>query len=124
MTVVRYLHELAFIFFVGGQLLLVVAVTPAIRRHGSEAAMREAARRFGMGSALALLVLIATGVAMASHFDAWGRPALHAKLGLLVVVLALLGVHIVRPRTRGISLAMLAASLAVVWFGVQLAHGS
>ena len=122
MTVVRYLHELSFIFFVGGQVLLVVAVTPAVRRHGSEAAMQEAARRFGMGSALALLVLIATGVAMASHFDAWDRPALHVKLGLLVVVLALLVVHIVRPRTRGISWAMLAVSLLIVWFGVELAH--
>src|SRR5689334_629775 len=123
MTFLRYLHELSFIFFVGGQLLLVVAVTPAIRRHGSDAAMKEAARRFGMGSALALVVLIATGVAMASHFDDWDRPALHVKLGLLVVVLVLLVLHIVRPRTRGISLAMLAASLLIVWFGVQLAHG-
>jgi uncharacterized membrane protein len=123
MTVVRYLHELSFIFFVGGQLLLVVAVTPAVRRHGSEAAMQEAARRFGLGSALALLVLIVTGIAMASHFDVWDRPALHVKLALLVVVLALLGMHIVRPRTRGISLAMLAVSLVIVWFGVQLAHG-
>jgi uncharacterized membrane protein len=123
MTVVRYLHELSFIFFVGGQLLLVAAVTPAIRRHGSDAAMKEAARRFGLGSALALLVLIATGVAMASHFEDWDRPALHVKLGLLVVVLVLLVLHIVRPRTRGISLGMLAASLLIVWFGVQLAHG-
>jgi uncharacterized membrane protein len=123
MTFVRYLHELAFVFFAGGQLLLTVAVTPAIRRHGSDAAMREAARRFGVGSGVALLVLIATGVAMASHFDVWDRPALHAKLGLLVVVLALLALHVARPRTRGLSLGMLAVSLLIVWFGVQLAHG-
>lgn len=122
MTVIRYLHELSFIFFVGGQLLLAVAVTPAIRRHGSEAAMKQAARIFGMGSALALLVLIITGSAMASHFDDWGRTALHVKLGLLVIVLVLLVLHIVRPRTRGISWAMLAVSLLIVWFGVQLAH--
>src|SRR4051794_40618812 len=121
MTFVRYLHELAFVFFVGGQLLLTIAVTPAIRRHGSDAAMREAARRFGMGSAVALLVLLATGAAMASHFDVWDRPALHAKLGLLAVVLVLLGLHVARPRTRGLSPAMLAASLLIVWFGVQLA---
>jgi uncharacterized membrane protein len=122
MTVLRYLHELSFIFFVGGQLLLVLAVTPAIRRHGSDAAMTEAARRFGMGSAVALLVLIATGIAMASHFDDWGRDVLHVKLGLVVVVLVLLGLHVVRPRTRGLSLLMVAVSLGIVWCGVQLAH--
>ena len=122
MTVVRYLHELSFIFFVGGQLLLLLAVTPAIRRHGSDAAMKEAARRFGMGSAVALLVLIATGIAMASHFDDWARGVLHVKLGLVAVVLILLGLHVVRPRTRGLSLLMVAVSLGIVWCGVQLAH--
>jgi uncharacterized membrane protein len=122
MTVLRYLHELSFIFFVGGQLLLVVAVTPAIRRHGSDAAMKEAARRFGMGSAVALLVLIATGIALASHFDDWSRDVLHVKLGLVVIVFLLLGLHVVRPRTRGLSLVMVAVSLGIVWCGVQLAH--
>jgi uncharacterized membrane protein len=122
MTVLRYLHELSFIFFAGGQLLLLLAVTPAIRRHGSDAAMKEAARRFGMGSAVALLVLIATGIAMASHFDDWARGVLHVKLALVVVVLVLLGLHVVRPRTRGLSLLMVAVSLGIVWCGVQLAH--
>jgi uncharacterized membrane protein len=122
MTVVRYLHELSFIFFVGGQLLLLLAVTPAIRRHGTDAAMRDAARRFGMGSAVALLVLIATGIAMAGYFDDWARGVLHVKLALVVVVLVLLGLHVVRPRMRGLSLVMVAVSLAIVWCGVQLAH--
>jgi uncharacterized membrane protein len=122
MTVVRYLHELAVIFFVGGQLLLAIAVTPAVRRHGTDAAMREAARRFGMGSAVALLVLIATGVAMASHFDDWARGVLHVKLALVALVFVLLGLHVVRPRTRGLSLAMIAVSLGIVWCGVDLAH--
>jgi uncharacterized membrane protein len=122
MTVLRYLHELSFIFFVGGQLLLVLAVTPAIRRHGTDAAMREAARRFGMGSGVALLVLIGTGIAMAGHFDDWARTVLHVKLVLVALVLVLLGLHIVRPRTRGLSLLMVAVSLGIVWCGVQLAH--
>ena len=122
MTVVRFLHELSFIFFVGGQLLLALAVTPAVRRHGTDAAMKEAAKRFGMGSAVALLVLIATGIAMASHFGDWSRDVLHIKLGLVVVVFVLLGLHVVRPRTRGLSLLMVAVSLGIVWCGVQLAH--
>jgi uncharacterized membrane protein len=122
MTVVRFLHELSFIFFVGGQLLLTLAVTPAIRRHGSDAAMKEAARRFGMGSGIALLVLIGTGIAMAGHFDDWARTVLHVKLVLVAAVLVLLALHVVRPRTRGLSLVMVAVSLGIVWCGVQLAH--
>jgi uncharacterized membrane protein len=122
MTVVRYFHELSFIFFVGGQLLLVLAVTPAVRRHGTDAAMRQAAMRFGMGSAIALLVLIGTGIAMAGHFDDWARPVLHVKLVLVALVLVLLGLHVVRPRTRGLSWVMVAVSLGIVWCGVQLAH--
>jgi len=122
-TLVRFLHLVCVAFFVGGQLLLVAAVTPAIRRHGTDAAMREAARRFGMGSGVALLVLIATGAAMASHFDRWGSSVLQAKLTVLVLVGVLLGVHVVRPRTRWLSLAMLVASLVIVWLGVDLAHG-
>ena len=122
-TLVRFLHLVCVAFFVGGQLLLVAAVTPAIRRHGTDAAMREAARRFGMGSGVALLVLIVTGAAMASHFDRWGSSVLQAKLTVLVLVGVLLGVHVVRPRTRWLSLAMLVASLVIVWLGVDLAHG-
>ena len=122
-TLVRFLHLVCIAFFVGGQLMLVAAVTPAIRRHGTDAAMREAARRFGMGSGVALLVLIATGAAMASHFDRWGSSVLQAKLTVLVLVGVLLGVHVVRPRTRWLSLAMLVASLVIVWLGVDLAHG-
>jgi putative copper export protein len=123
MTLVRFLHLVSVAFFVGGQLMLVAVVVPAIRRHGTDAAMREAARRFGMGSGVTLLVLVATGVVMASHFDRWGSSVLHAKLAVLVFVGVLLGLHVVRPRTRGLSLAMLAASLVIVWLGVELAHG-
>jgi putative copper export protein len=122
-TLVRFLHLVSVAFFVGGQLMLVAVVAPAIRRHGTDAAMRTVARRFGMGSGVALLVLVATGVAMASHFDRWGSSVLHAKLAVLVLVGVLLGVHVVRPRSRWLSLAMLVASLAIVWLRVELAHG-
>jgi hypothetical protein len=62
--------------------------------------MRNAARRFGIGSAVALLVIIATGAAMASHFHLWGDTTLHWKIGLLVVVFILTG-STRRRRTRG-----------------------
>ena len=120
-TFIRYLHIVALIFFVGGQLTLAVAVAPVVREH--EAAMRAAARRFGIGSAVALAVLIATGAAMASHYSHWGDPTLHAKLALLVLVFVLTGLHVVAPRSRALSYGTLAASLLIVWLGVKLAYG-
>jgi uncharacterized membrane protein len=120
-TVIRFLHIVALVFFVGGQLMLVVAVTPAVRAH--EDAMRRVAMRFGIGSAVALVVLIATGAAMASHFSLWSSPTLHAKLGVLVLVFVLVGLHVVSPRSRALSYATLAASLLIVWLGVKLTYG-
>jgi putative copper export protein len=119
--VVRYLHLLGIAFFVGGQLMLVAVVTPALR--GQERSlMRAAAMRFGIGSAVALAVIVATGAALASHFNRWSDPALHAKLGLLAAVFVLTALHTRTPYTRALSLATLVLSLAIVWFGVALAH--
>ena len=120
-TFIRFLHIVALVFFVGGQLMLVVAVRPAVREH--EAAMRRVAVRFGIGSAVALAVLIGTGAAMASHFSLWSDPTLHAKLALLVLVFVLVGLHVVSPRSRALSYATLAASLLIVWLGVKLTYG-
>jgi uncharacterized membrane protein len=122
-TVVRFLHITAFVTFVGGQLLLVLAVAPAVRRHGTDATMRFVARRFGLASAIALVVLIATGVAMASHYSLWDAPLLHAKLALLVLVGVLLALHIVSPTTRVVSYLVAAVSLLIVWLGVKLTYG-
>jgi uncharacterized membrane protein len=122
-TVVRFLHLTGIIFFVGGQLLLLVAVTPVLRGGDGDVAMRSVARRFGFASLVALAVIIATGVAMASHLDAWDRPLLQAKLAVLVLVGVLTALHIASARTRVVSVALVAASLLVVWLGVRLAHG-
>jgi uncharacterized membrane protein len=122
-TVIRFLHVVAILFFVGGQLILAAAVAPAVRRHGGEDAMGSIARRFGIGSAIALAVLIATGIAMASHYDDWGDGVLQAKLALVVLVFVLTGLHVVVPRRRALSYATLAVSLAIVYLGVELAHG-
>jgi uncharacterized membrane protein len=122
-SLIRALHVLALAFFVGGQLVLVAAIVPAMRRRDDDASMRAIAKRFGIGSVVALLVLIATGAAMAGHFARWDDPALHVKLALLVLVGVLLVLHIVTPYTRAISTAVLVTSLAIVWFGVELTHG-
>ena len=119
---VRYLHVVALAFFVGGQLMLVVAVVPAVRRHGDEAAMRSVARRFGIGSVVALVTLVATGAAMASHFARWEDDVLRAKLALVVLIGVLIGLHVVAPTSRALSAALLVTSLVVVWLGVELVH--
>ena len=118
---VRFLHLLAIAFFVGGQLMLAVVVVPALRGQ-DPALVRGAASRFGMASAVALVVIIATGAALASHFGRWHDPTLHWKIGLLILVFALTGLHTVTPYRRAISYAVLVTSLVIFWLGVTLAH--
>jgi putative copper export protein len=118
---VRFLHLLAITFFVGGQLMLATVVAPAMRGQ-DPALMRTAAMRFGIGSAIALVVIVATGVALASHFHRWSDGILHWKIGLLLVVFVLTGLHTRTPYTRAISLATLAISIVILALGVALAH--
>jgi putative copper export protein len=122
-TVIRFLHILAITFFVGGQLMLAIAVVPALRGRDEDTAMRAVARRFGIASAVALLVLIATGAAMAGHLARWDDPTLHAKLALLVLIGVLLVLHVVTPYTRAVSLSVLVVSILIVWLGIRLTHG-
>ena len=119
---IRFLHLLGVAFFVGGQLMLAIVVTPALRGVEDPELMRGAARRFGIGSLVALIVIIATGVAMASHFQRWGDSVLQAKIALLFLVFVLTGLHTATPYTRLLSLATLALSIAIVYLGVDLAH--
>jgi len=118
---IRFLHLLGIALFVGGQLMLVLVVTPALRGQ-DPALMRGAAKRFGMASVAALVLIIATGAAMASHFDRWSDTTLHWKIGLLVLVFVLTGLHTRVPYTRALSYLVLATSLVIFWLGVDLAH--
>ena len=121
---VRWLHLLAMAFFVGGQLVLAAAVVPAFR--GAEGRDREPlraiARRFGQGTIVAIGILVLTGAAMASHFGDWDSSTLHVKLGLVVVVGVLIGLHLRRPTKHALDGAIFLVSLAIVWLGVALAH--
>jgi putative copper export protein len=72
---VRWIHLLAMAFFVGGQLMLAAVVVPVLRG-GDQRPLRAAARRFTTGALVALALLVATGVAMASHYGDWDRTAL------------------------------------------------
>ncbi|HVT00282.1 MAG TPA: hypothetical protein VHE08_07180 [Solirubrobacterales bacterium] len=120
---VLYLHLLAMAFFVGGQLVFGLAVVPLLRGEGDRDRMRAVARRFGYGSLAALAVLIATGWAMASHFQLWDSSTLHWKLALVALVILLALGHLRWARVHALQGAILLASLAIVWLGVQLATG-
>ena len=119
---VRWLHLIAMGFFVGGQLFLAAVVVPVLRGGESKEPIRRVARRFGVGSAIAILVLIITGALMASHFHRWGNEDLHIKLGLVVLVGLLIGWHTRKPELHALEGLVLLASLAIVWLGIAVAH--
>ena len=122
--IVRWLHLLAMAFFVGGQLVLVAAVVPSFR--GADDAdrdrLRAIARRFGWGSLVALVVLLATGAAMAGHFQVWGEGKLHVKLALVALAGLLILWHMRRPQQHWIEGLVFVLSLAIVWLGVAISH--
>src|SRR3712207_1966444 len=92
----RWLHLVSMAFFVGGQLVLVAAVLPALSKRDREG-LRDVARRFGWGSLVALAVLAGTGAAMASEYGRWDDSTLHLKLGLVAIAVLLIVAHIRRP---------------------------
>ncbi len=120
---VLYLHLLAMAFFVGGQLVFGIAVVPLLRGEGDRERLRAVARRFGYGSLAALGVLVATGWALASHFGLWGSSTLHWKLALVALVLLLTFAHLRWAKLHALQAAILLASLAIVWLGIELATG-
>jgi uncharacterized membrane protein len=121
--VVRWLHLLAVTFFVGGQLVLAVAVVPVERRYPDRERLGEIAQRFGYGTLVALGVLIVTGSAMASHLHLWGDHTFQLKLALVVVVAILLVWHVRRPTLHVLEAVVFLLSLAIVWIGLYLANG-
>ena len=118
---VRFLHILALAVFVGGQLILALAIVPVLRGRADDQ-MRRVARRFGIAAAAAILVLLGTGIAMASRFRLWESETLQAKLAVVVLVGVLTGLHIASPQSRPVQMGLLASSLLVVWLGVELSH--
>ena len=118
--VVRALHLLAMAFFVGGQLMLAAVVLPAARDDRER--LRAIARRFGWGTLAAIGVLLATGAALASEYSQWDNGTLHVKLGLVVVVAALVLWHMRRPQLHALEGGVFLGSLAIVWLGLSLAH--
>ena len=118
---VLYLHLLAMAYFVGGQLVVASALVPVERRNPDPERMRSAARLFGIGSAVALVVLLITGMAMASHFELWDSGTLQVKLICIGVLLVLTAVHMRFPRAHVLQGLIFALTLVIVWLGLDLA---
>lgn len=111
-------------FFVGGQMMLAAVVVPVGRRRsGDRESLRLIARRFGYGTLVALLVLVATGTAMAFHLDLWGDSTFHVKLALVLAVGVLLVWHIRRSDLHIFEAVIFLLSLAIVWLGLYLSNG-
>ncbi len=121
--IIRWLHLLAMAFFVGGQMMLAFVVVPVGRRAADSESLRAIARRFGYGTLIALGVLIATGTAMAFHFDLWSNGSFHIKLALVAIVGVLLVWHIRRSDLHVLEGIVFLLSLAIVWIGLYLANG-
>ena len=118
--ILRYLHLLAMAVFVGGQLVLAIAVVPGLRGRDREG-LRAVARRFGWTSLGALGVLLVTGAWMASEYSRWGDSTLHIKLGLVVLAGALILWHLRAGAAHWLQGAIFVVSLVIVWLGVALA---
>jgi len=110
---VRWAHVIAMAFFVGGQLVLAAAVVPAFRRtEGRDREpLRAIARSFGVGTLVAIGVLVATGAAMAGHYDDWDEGALQVKLGLVAFAAVLVVAHMRRPQAHALEGAVFVVSL-------------
>lgn len=119
MTVALYFHLLAMATFVGGQLVLGIAVVPGLRGRDREG-LRAVARRFGWASLVALGVLLISGAYMASERDLWSDGTLQLKLGLFALVGVLILWHLKNGAAHWLQGAILLASLVIVWLGVNL----
>ena len=137
-SLVRFVHVLAAMGWVGGQLVLSAVVLPALRANLGPAErvplIRAAARRFGtLANVVLLPTLVVTGAALAWHrgvrFGTLGKAGygrlLAIKLSLVAVAIVLAAVHGIlatrRPRSaRPLGIAGLITSVGIVVFATAL----
>lgn len=115
-----FLHLVAMAFFVGGQLMLAAVVVPVVRGGPDDTEMKDVARRFGIGSAIAIAVMIVSGIVMASHYNLFSTPEFHIKMTLFVAVLVALGLHMKFSGSHVLMAVTFLLTLGVVWTGIAL----
>jgi uncharacterized membrane protein len=137
-TLVRFVHVLAAMVWVGGQLLLSLLVLPVLRRLDATSLApltREVGVRFGIFTAAIFLPLqIASGIALAAHRGltlsdlaepGYGRT-LGEKVSLFALVLLVSGLHGVAVGrgqdrlARVLAVATLLGSVGVVLLATAL----
>jgi len=126
-TTIRFLHVLSAITWVGIQITLF-ALFPVLRSRLEPDMFRAVARAAGIRLAVVagvtLPLLLATGLALASHeVPSSERGWVTAKLVIWALVLAAFAGHALtasRQRRVWLSALMLALSLAAVFAGVRL----
>jgi putative copper export protein len=137
-SLVRFVHVLSAMCWVGGQLTLSLLVLPVLRAEIDpeigRAVVRKTATRFGLvANALLLPLLIGTGLALAAHRHVewstlseggYGR-LLSIKLALVVVSITLAGLHgVLASRraggARAVAIVSLASSVGIVVFATAL----
>ena len=138
-SLVRFIHVMGAVFWIGGQLVLTATVIPVLRA-ALEPQHRRAVgatigRRFAVAAyAVGLPVQIATGIALAAHrgvrWSSLTTPGYGATLGAKIVLVAVAvacavghGVAAARGNdalSRMLALAALATSIAIVVLATAL----
>lgn len=121
-TFLVFLHGIAWAFFLGGQIFLAANVVPVLVGKSDRESIRAIARRFGVGSLIALGVLVLTGMMLASHFSLWDYGPFHVKMALVIATIVSLLIHLTRGESHmwmGITFLL---TLATVYAGINLMH--
>ena len=121
---IRWLHVLAAITWIGGMLFLALVLVPITRRL-EDAALRArlfhaVGLRFRAVGWIALGVLVVTGlVHLWRHPVLLGSPRVHVKLGLVVLALILSALHdfVLGPRASAPGAAPRRGSSRPGWHG-------
>lgn len=122
-TILIFLHVVAMAFFLGGQIMMAFTVVPVMRREPADPErIKEVARRFGMGSLLALAVLLFTGMMLASHFELWDYGPFQVKMGLVVATIASVFIHMLKGNSHVLMGITFLLTLATVYAGLNITH--
>jgi putative copper export protein len=119
-TIMLFLHVIAMAYFLGGQMMLAANVVPVLIKGEDGSQIAAVARRFGIGSLVALAVLVLTGMGMASHFDLWGVSQFQVKMGLVLATIVSVTIHMSRSNSHALMGLTFLLTLATVYAGIHL----